>query len=379
MKIAIISPGPFTVPPVRGSSVEHDIDEVSKEMARDHTVIIYSRKSNAFPRSQQKGNIHHIRVRYEGAHHYIHRVVKDLVKRKPDVVLIENRPIYVPTVKKRLPKTPIILNMHSHVFASPYNISPAKMRKVTKQIDALITNSEFLRRFFIQKHGVNEAKAHAVHLGVHLGPYARAELSPEVEKLRNKYNIQPHERVLFFAGRIMKEKGIHLLIKGFRTIAEDDPRARLLIVGGTGYGSNRKTAYVRHLHRLARPIKNRVTFVNFVPSKKMPVYYQLADVVATPSVWKEAFCRVNLEAMASGKPVISSTQGGISEVIVDQHTGVLIPVDKWVKELPEWWKLMWSKKFIQQEMSRRAFNRAGQLNWGATAEGYLNVFRSCLS
>ncbi|MGC5328364.1 glycosyltransferase family 4 protein [Brevibacillus sp. SYSU BS000544] len=379
MKIAIISPGPFTVPPVKGSSVEHDIDEVSKELARNHHVIIYSRKSNAFPHSQQKGNIHYIRVKYKGADDYIRRIADDLTNQNPDVILIENRPLYVPTVRKKMPKTPIILNMHSHVFASSYHISPHKMQKVTKQIDAMITNSEFLRKYYIDEHMINESKVHAVHLGVQLEPYARAAFSPEVGEIRNKFRITHDERVLFFAGRIMKEKGIHLLIKGFRTIAMNDPRARLVIVGGTGYGSNRKNAYVRYLHQLAKPVKNRVTFVNFVPSKKMPIYYQLADVVATPSVWKEAFCRVNLEAMAAGKPVISSTQGGISEVIINEETGILIPVNKWVDDLPEWWRLMWSRKYIQQEMSRRAYLRARQLNWGATAEGYLRVFYSCLT
>ncbi|TGU68355.1 glycosyltransferase family 1 protein, partial [Mesorhizobium sp. M00.F.Ca.ET.186.01.1.1] len=43
MNIAIISPGPFSVPPVKGSSVEHDIDEVTIIFDHAATVEIYTR------------------------------------------------------------------------------------------------------------------------------------------------------------------------------------------------------------------------------------------------------------------------------------------------------------------------------------------------
>lgn len=378
MRIAIISPGPFTVPPINGSSVEHDIDEVSRELAREHSVVIYTRKSGKHNKSEHVGNIHYIRYSYKGGKEYIRRVSRDLKKRRFDVILIENRPSYVAAVKKQVPKVPIVLNMHSHVYASPPIMSREKMRKVGKQIHAMITNSHYLRGYFIRQFNLDPSKVHAVHLGVHLEPYVRAAFSSEVLAIRRKYKLEPTDRVLFFAGRIMKEKGVHLLIKSFREIAKHDPKARLLIVGGTGYGSNRDNAYVRYLHKLAKPIKNKVHFTKFVSSNKMPIYYQLADIVATPSVWKEAFCRVNLEAMASGKPVLSTTSGGISEVIMDNQTGVLVHPSRWLEEVPGLWELLWSRRLIREEMGRKALIRAAQLNWQATARGYLEVFSSCI-
>lgn len=378
MRIAIISPGPFTVPPINGSSVELDIDEVSRELARDHSVDIYTRKGGKYKNSEHVGNIHYIRYTYKGGKEYIRQVAKDLKKRNVDVILIENRPSYVSAVKKRLPNTPIVLNMHSHVYAVPPIMSREKMRKVGKQVNALITNSYYLRGYLIREFHIDPSKVHAVHLGVHLEPYVRAAFSSEVQQLRRKYKLEPTDRVLFFAGRLMKEKGVHLLVKSFREIAKQDPRARLMVVGATGYGSNRNNAYVRYLHKIAKPVKDKVLFTNFVSSNKMPIYYQLADIVATPSVWKEAFCRVNLEAMASGKPVLSTTSGGISEVIMDNQTGILIHPSRWVRECPEWWNLLWSRRFMREEMGRKALIRAAQFNWQATAQGYLDVFFSCM-
>lgn len=377
MRIAIVSPGPFTVPPVRGSSVEHDIDEVSKELALEHSVLIYSRKSREYSESQQKGNIHYIRFAYRSPKEYIRRIVHDLKNRQVDAVLIENRPVYVPIVRKHLPDTTIVLNMHSHVYASPANISRENMQRVVQQMDAMITNSHFLRQYFINRHQIDGAKVHAVHLGVHLEPYVRAAFSPEIPKLRKKHGLKESHRVLLFAGRIIREKGVHLLIKAFRKVAREDPQARLVIVGGTGYGSNRNSKYVRYLHKLAQPVKTKVKFIDFVSPRKMPLYYQIADIVATPSVWNEAFCRVNLEAMASGKPVLSSTKGGISEVIVHTKSGALIPPSQWERELSKWWKLLWNSENQREEMGRSALVRAGKFSWQATAWGYVQVIQSC--
>jgi spore coat protein SA len=172
----------------------------------------------------------------------------------------------------------------------------------------------------------------------------------------------------------MRAKGVHVLLKAFREVSEQDPLARLVIVGGTGYGSNRLNPYVRELKELAKPLGDKVKFVKFVPSAQMPLYYQLGDVVATPSVWQEAFCRVNLEAMASGKPVITTPRGGIGEVVTHQGSGFLLPPKEWKKELPAVWNLLWSIPAIRTEMGKNALLRAKQFSWYATAQGYLNVF-----
>ncbi|MGZ0053265.1 glycosyltransferase family 4 protein [Brevibacillus gelatini] len=205
-----------------------------------------------------------------------------------------------------------------------------------------------------------------------------AKLHYTIKKLRKQIGLAPDDRVLFYAGRLMRGKGVHILIKAFHQVSKQDPRARLVIVGGTGYGSNRLNPYVRELKRLAKPLGDKVRFVKFVPSAQMPLYYQIGDIVATPSIWKEAFCRVNLEAMAASKPVISTTRGGIKEVVTHQSSGFLLPPKEWEKELPAIWKLLWSNPQIRAEMGRQALLRAKQFSWYATAQGYLNIFENAI-
>ena len=57
---------------------------------------------------------------------------------------------------------------------------------------------------------------------------------------------------------------------------------------------------------------------------ELPGIYRSADVVVVPSVYGESFGIVALEAMASGRPVVASRVGGLSEVVVDGETGILV-------------------------------------------------------
>jgi len=379
MNIAIISPGPFSVPPVKGSSVEHDIDEVTKMIDPEHQVTIYTRKCATYPKSSVEENREFIRYAYNGPTPYLQKIIKHIRKHKPDVILVENRPTYVLALKRHFPKIPVFVNMHSHVYGSTAMISKEKMKKVVRQASGFFTNSEFLRQHFMRTSRIPGHKIHAVHLGVDVSPYQVAKLHYSIKKLRKQIGLKTEDRVLFYAGRLMRGKGVHVLLKAFRQVSEKDPLARLVIVGGTGYGSNRLNPYVKELKKLAKPLGDKVKFVNFVPSAKMPLYYQVGDIVATPSVWKEAFCRVNLEAMASGKPVISTPRGGIKEVVTHQGSGFLIPPKEWSKELPIIWELLWSAPHIRTEMGKQALMRARQFSWYATAQGYLKVFENAVA
>jgi len=375
MNIAIVSPGPFSVPPVTGSSVEHDIDEITRVIDPKHHVTIYTRTCPTYPASSSEGNRTFVRFSYDRRpSRYLRKIIKDLRTREADVILVENRPSYVPALRKAFPHKPIVLNMHSHVYASKRMIEPVTMRRVGKMIDGMITNSEYLRQHFIHEHQITPEKVHAIHLGVDSEMYHPAKLERKAKKLRKELGLSPKHHVLLYAGRLMREKGVHLLLRTFREISKVDPQARLVIVGGTGYGSNRLNPYVKLLRRLARPLGDKVKFVNFVPTKDMPAWYQLGDIVATPSLWQEPFCRVNLEAMAAGKPVITTARGGIPEVVRNQDDGFLVQPKDWKLLVPRLWQFFWQTPGMQSDLSKNARSRAQELSWQATAAAYLNVF-----
>ncbi len=124
----------------------------------------------------------------------------------------------------------------------------------------------------------------------------------------------PQERIVFFVGRMVPEKGVQVLLAAAPQVLAAHPEVRFIIAGG---GPR------EHLEAQARDlgIAARVTFTGFLPEADLPRLYAIADVAAFPSLY-EPFGIVALEAMAAGVPVVTSDAGGFREVVRHLQTGV---------------------------------------------------------
>jgi len=132
---------------------------------------------------------------------------------------------------------------------------------------------------------------------------------------------EPQTRRAFtvgFAGRLVEEKGLLVLLDAVRRLA-GDWRLRIL-----GRGPLEPT--IRRTIR-ERGLGNNVSLEGTLPSGQMPGFYQRLDVLVLPSLtrrnWKEQFGRVLIEAMACAVPVIGSDSGEILHVIDD--AGLIFP------------------------------------------------------
>lgn len=80
----------------------------------------------------------------------------------------------------------------------------------------------------------------------------------------------------------------------------------------------------RELESRAKKLRKANAAINAsVPYDRIPGIYANSDIVVFPSLWPEPFGRISVEAMASGKPVIGSDIGGISETISNE-AGILV-------------------------------------------------------
>ncbi|MGI8457549.1 MAG: glycosyltransferase [Propionibacteriaceae bacterium] len=122
--------------------------------------------------------------------------------------------------------------------------------------------------------------------------------------------------VVGYVGRLEKHKGIDVLIKALATV----PAATLHV-----YGGGPQEAALRTMAG-ARAMLDRVHFHGYLGQEQLAQAYRSLDVVAVPSLptkgWLEQFCRVAVEAMASGIPVVASRSGAIPDVVGD--AGVLV-------------------------------------------------------
>ena len=123
--------------------------------------------------------------------------------------------------------------------------------------------------------------------------------------------------LIYYVGRIVYEKGLHILIEAWPQVLVAQPRARLVIAGAGGYLSS----LVQRAQDLG--IAAQVTFAGFIPDDERDQLYHAADVAVFPSLY-EPFGIVALEAMAAGCPVVVAATGGLAEVVIAHETGLSV-------------------------------------------------------
>ena len=131
------------------------------------------------------------------------------------------------------------------------------------------------------------------------------------QRVRQLLNVGPSDFVIGFGGRLLREKGVHTLVRAAGMI----PGALLVFVGdGPERASILETAQ-------ATGIAHRVQVRPGVPSQEVPDWLSAFDVLVLPSLttrgWKEQFGRILVEAMACEVAVIGSDSGEIPTVVGD--------------------------------------------------------------
>jgi rhamnosyl/mannosyltransferase len=134
------------------------------------------------------------------------------------------------------------------------------------------------------------------------------------EEIRSRFG----NRVLIFAlGRHVYYKGFEFLIRALRELPE-----AAVILGGRGPLTSSYRDLARELG-----LADRIEFTGRISEQDLPAYYHACDVFCMPSVERsEAFGIVQLEAMASGKPVVCCELGnGVTWVNQHEVTGIVVP------------------------------------------------------
>lgn len=156
--------------------------------------------------------------------------------------------------------------------------------------------------------------AHVVPNGIDLQAWipARPEL---VRQLRERYRLEG-KRVILVAGRVTREKGVEQLLAALDRLQGSMPNARLLVLSSRSIESQ---VPMRFRHLLGSIVAG-----GWLDGAELRGAFQLADVVAVPSIYFDTLPTVSLEAMALGTPVIATCFGGSRELVKDGETGYII-------------------------------------------------------
>jgi alpha-maltose-1-phosphate synthase len=196
-------------------------------------------------------------------------------------------------------------------------------RAMCQEADSVITVSESMRDLVRRTHATPGERLHVVYNGFDARLFqANARPPAQMAALRRSV-AEAGDRIVLFAGRLDPQKGISALFASAARVCSVLPGVRYLIVGAT---HTRKDAQMmRELTAEHRALEGRVKLLGAVPRKQLALLYSLADVAVVPSLY-EPFGYAAVEPMAAGVPVIATDVGGLSEIIDDGSTGLLVPV-----------------------------------------------------
>lgn len=209
-------------------------------------------------------------------------------------------------------RTPLVLTYHNditkngflgRIVSSIYNMTLGK--SLIKNSDVVITTTQsYADNSKLLKSALSKVKV--IPNGVDCDQF-KPGLDPNL--IRKKYGINPLNKLILFVGHLDYYKGCEYLVRALPHIAESVEHVHLLIVGsGPQSGFLRQTAAALH-------IGDRITFAGYVEDDELPYIYASADVFVLPSVSSyEGFGIVQLEALSSGKPVVTTTLPGVREV-----------------------------------------------------------------
>lgn len=165
--------------------------------------------------------------------------------------------------------------------------------------------------------GLPKDKLVMVPNGVDAEAYAKIG-NDDLGRFRGKFAL-PEEKIVLFVGRLVHEKGVHVLVNAVPKVLEK-VNAKFIIVGN-GYMKEQLSNIVKNMG-----FAHKVMFTGFVDDETLKKLQKCADVSVVPSLF-EPFGIVAIEAMAAKSPVVVSDTGGLSEIVEHNVTGVKVYAD----------------------------------------------------
>lgn len=162
--------------------------------------------------------------------------------------------------------------------------------------------------------GLDAAKFQTIYYGVDEAPFGGVPAG-DVAALRRAWGVADDEVAVGFVGRLVPQKDIGTLLRGFALFAGRCPQTRLIIVG-----AGPLDGVLRHRAE-ALGIARHVVWAGF--REDIAAVMRAFDVFALTSVY-EGLGLVLLEAMAARRPVVATRVGAIPEVVAEGETGLLV-------------------------------------------------------
>ncbi|MBE2281229.1 MAG: glycosyltransferase family 4 protein [Ignavibacteriaceae bacterium] len=232
-------------------------------------------------------------------------------------------------------------------FLALSRCKPKTYNKLSEEfVDLFISPSEFLKEQYCNE-GINPAKISVLH-NFHL-----------IEQ--HKFEENSGRKVLFI-GNMIIEKGLKTLVE----LIKLNPEIQFFVAGE---GKDKEWFL-----KMTTNLKN-LKYTGYIEGERKAEILRESTVVIFPTEIEEPAPVVPLEAMASGKPVISALKGGIPEYVQSEKSGIFVE-ENCAKNYSEAILSLINDSEILNDFSRNAFNRGKEFSLEMHIKNLVKIYES---
>jgi glycosyltransferase involved in cell wall biosynthesis len=183
--------------------------------------------------------------------------------------------------------------------------------------------------------------------GIDLSRFTRNEkIDNQASKLKKKYKLTPENLVIGFVGRLVPDKGIHILVESFLQLNELMENIRLFVIGAFEPHRGRLTA------ETVESLSTHPSIIHCNCTDEIETYYAVMDILVLPTL-REGFPYTLLEAAAMSLAVIATKTTGCVDAVIDGQTGFLVPPND-VASLKDVMQILLGSPHLRRRMGQAA-------------------------
>ena len=182
---------------------------------------------------------------------------------------------------------------------------------VVRHARRLLVVSADLGRLAVRDYGADPASVRVIANGCDAATFHRGDRAAA----RALCAVDPASELVLYVGRLVAEKGLRELVEAMRRLRESRPRAELALLGDGPLRGE--------MEALAANPANGLRLVGSQQPNEVARWMAACNLLALPS-YSEGHPNVLVEALACGRPVVSTPVGGVPEV-VDETCAILVP------------------------------------------------------
>jgi len=218
----------------------------------------------------------------------------------------------------RLRRLPVVMTVHNVLGHESNALDRALTRIAFSFPDRFIVHTEENRRQLREIFGVSDRRIAVV-------PYGALEIykagSMTAAEARRRLELADDEKVLLHFGYIRDYKGLDVLLRALRRVADAVPGVKLVVAGTCWQGAEGWKKYQDLIDTLQLNDRCRLD-IGYVPSAMIKVYFRAADLVVLPYLHFEAQSGPGNIGLAFGSPMVVTKTGGLPSLVRDAEAVV---------------------------------------------------------